>query len=161
MQIELLDLIDAKIHYFLKSKVLQRSVELFNSGFCCAESVLLSVSESKGIESDLIPKIATGFCGGISHTDGICGAISGGILAINMIYGRSKPSDPREDSEVKVQDLISTFKENFHSTHCYKLTGCDLGTEEGQEKYNINECYELCDKFVFEATKLTLDLIED
>ncbi len=118
------------------------------------------MSESKGIKSDLIPKIATGFCGGVSHTDGICGAISGGILAIDMIHGRGKTSDPREDSEEKVQELISTFKEKFNSIHCYKLTGCDLGTEEGQEKYNINECYELCDNFVAKATEKTLELID-
>ena len=118
------------------------------------------MSESKGLKSDLIPKIATGFCGGISHTDGICGAISGSVLAISMIQGKSKASDPRDDIELKVQELITTFKNNFGSTHCYKLTGCDLGTDEGQEKYNINECYELCDKFVYWSTEFTLDLID-
>ena len=119
------------------------------------------MSESKGIKSELIPKIATGFCGGVSHTDGVCGAITGGILAISMNDGRSKISDPREGVESKVQKLISEFDKNFCSTHCYKLTGCDLGTDEGQEKYNINECYELCDKFVYIATELTLDLMEE
>ena len=119
------------------------------------------MAESKNIKSKLIPKIATGFCGGMSHTDGICGAISGGILAINMINGRNRISDPREDNNSKVQKLVASFDKQFCSTQCYTLTGCDLETEEGQEKYNINECYELCDKFVFEATKLTLDLIED
>ena len=119
------------------------------------------MSESKGIKSNLIPKIATGFCGGVSHTDGICGAISGGILSISMIDGRSKISDPRENIESKVQKLFSEFDKKFCSTHCYKLTGCDLGTDKGQEKYNINECYELCDKFVYRATELTLDLMEE
>ncbi|MEE8341888.1 MAG: C-GCAxxG-C-C family protein [Candidatus Neomarinimicrobiota bacterium] len=121
---------------------------------------MLSVAESKGIKSDLIPKIATGFCGGMSHTDGMCGAISGGILALNMINGRSDISDPREDLEEKVQDLISTFKNNFNSINCYELTGCDLGTDEGQEKYNINECYELCDNFVAQVTDKTLELLD-
>ncbi len=73
------------------------------------------MSESKGIKSNLIPKIATGFCGGMSHTDGQCGAISGGMLAIDMIHGRANPSDPREDSESKVQKLISTLKDEFKS----------------------------------------------
>jgi hypothetical protein len=50
----------------------QRSVELFRSGFFCAESVLLAIAESQGIESDLIPRIATGFCSGISRTGGAC-----------------------------------------------------------------------------------------
>ena len=118
------------------------------------------MSESKGIKSDLIPKIATGFCGGISHTNGMCGAISGGILAIDMIHGRSNPSDPREDSEEKVQELISTFKDSFKSTHCYELTECDLGTEEGESDYISKNKKILCDDFVAKATQLTLDLID-
>jgi len=118
------------------------------------------VAESKGIKSDLIPKIATGFCGGISHTDGMCGTISGGILAINMIHGIGNPSDPREDSEKKVQELISTFKDNFKSKHCYELTGCDLGTEEGESDYISKNKKKLCDDFVAKATQLTLDLID-
>ena len=144
----------------MKKKVAEKSVEYFNNGYCCSESVLLSVAESKGIKSELIPKIATGFCGGMSHTDGTCGAISGGILAIDMLHGRGNPSDNREDSEEKVQDLISTFEDSFKSKYCYELTSCDLGTEEGQMKYNIDEVYEKCDNFVAKATEKTLELID-
>jgi hypothetical protein len=35
-----------------------RSRQLFESGFYCAESMLPAVAESQGIKSDLIPKIA-------------------------------------------------------------------------------------------------------
>ena len=54
-------------------EVSKKSGELFASGYCCSESVLTAVAESKGISSDLIPKVATGFCGGIAHTCNICG----------------------------------------------------------------------------------------
>ncbi|MCK5542667.1 MAG: C_GCAxxG_C_C family protein [Desulfobacterales bacterium] len=51
--------------------------------------------ESKNIQSELISKIATGFCGGISRTCCcICGAQSGAIMAINLFYGRSLPDEP-------------------------------------------------------------------
>jgi C_GCAxxG_C_C family probable redox protein len=119
------------------------------------------VSESKDIKSKLIPKIATGFCGGVSHTDGICGAISGGILAINMINSRSQTSYPCEENKLKVQKLITSFNNKFDSTQCYKLTGCDLGTEKGESDYNSKNKKKLCDDFVSEATQLTLDLIDD
>jgi len=56
-------------HEIMTEKTAQRSGELFDSGFWCAESVLLAVAESKGIKSDIIPKIATGFCAGISRTN--------------------------------------------------------------------------------------------
>ena len=44
--------------------VAQRSEELFQSGWYCAESVLLAIAEAHGIESEIIPKIATAFCSG-------------------------------------------------------------------------------------------------
>ena len=59
-------------------EVADRSEELFRSGLCCAESVLQAVAEGLGIRSELIPKIATGLCGGISRTGNICGAVSAG-----------------------------------------------------------------------------------
>jgi hypothetical protein len=77
-----------------------------------------------------------------------------------MINGRSRTSDQREENKFQVQQLITSFNKQFGSTQCYKLTECDLGTDEGQEKYNINECNKLCDCFVAKATQLTLDLID-
>ncbi|GBD95663.1 MAG TPA: C_GCAxxG_C_C family protein [Nitrospirae bacterium] len=67
--------------------------ELFDSGYYCAENVLLAIAESQGIQSDLIPKIATGFCSGISRTCGMCGALSGAIMSLNLLYGRSSPEE--------------------------------------------------------------------
>ena len=144
-----------------KDKTANKAVEYFQNGYCWAEGILLSVSESKGIKSDLIPKIATGLCGGVSNTDGVCGAMTGAVLAINMVKGRSKANSSRDELKSKVQNLVSNFKEDFKSTQCYDLTGCDLGTEEGQEKYNIEEKYELCDKFVHKATITALDLLDE
>jgi hypothetical protein len=50
----------------------QHSLELFSSGFFSAESVLLAIAESQGIQSDFIPRIAIGFCSGLSRISGMC-----------------------------------------------------------------------------------------
>ena len=44
----------------------------FASGLYCAESTLISLAEAQGIESDLLPGIATGFCSGMARTCGTC-----------------------------------------------------------------------------------------
>ena len=49
-------------------QIARQSVEHFKSGYFCAESVLLAVSEHYGIKSSFIPGIATGFCSGTSRT---------------------------------------------------------------------------------------------
>jgi len=75
----------------------QDAKALFSSGFNCAESSLLSVCKAIGINSDAIPKIATGFGGGVSRYGSICGALSGALMALGMAEGRKDP----KDNEVK------------------------------------------------------------
>ncbi len=110
----------------------QRSLELFRSGFFCAESVLLAIAESQGIQSDLIPRIATGFCSGISRTGGMCGAVSGAIMGINLVAGRNSPVKSIELSYALTQKLISRFEGQYGSVNCRQLISCDLATEAGQ-----------------------------
>jgi C_GCAxxG_C_C family probable redox protein len=87
----------------------QRSRELFQSGFFCAEIVLLAIAESQGILSNLIPRIATGFCSGLSRTGGMCGAVSGAIMGINLVAGRNSPAESLEVSYALTQKMISCF----------------------------------------------------
>jgi len=136
-----------------------RSKELFDSGFFCAESVLLAIAESKGIESDLIPRIATGLCSGISRTCGMCGAVSGGILAIGMLTGRSSPRDPTRKSFSRVKKFRKMFEKRFGTTNCRELIGCDLDTEEGQETFKENNLVEQCKQYTEEATKMVLEAL--
>ena len=49
-------------------RVEEKAKEMFGpEGLLCAESVLNTVSDEAGIISPLIPRIATGFCGGIAR----------------------------------------------------------------------------------------------
>jgi C_GCAxxG_C_C family probable redox protein len=119
------------------------------------------VAESKNIQSDYIPKIATGLCAGISRTCGTCGAVIGAVMAINLVYGRSKPNESLKTNFVVVQKLLDIFKRKFGSTNCQQLIGCDLGTEEGQNKFKENNLVERCKDYTEEATKMAMSIIED
>ncbi len=63
------------------------------SGFHCAESVSKAIMEVYGSNiSHDIPKVATAFGGGLGRTkQDICGGLTGGIIAIGFLYGRSEP----------------------------------------------------------------------
>ena len=139
----------------------QRSLELFRSGFFCAESVLLAIAESQGIQSDLIPKIATGFCSGISRTGGMCGAVSGAIMGINLVAGRNSPAESIEVSYTLTQKLISRFERQYGSVNCRQLIGCDLATETGQQYFIENNLMERCLQYAEGATRMALSLIAE
>ena len=139
----------------------QRAVELFKSGFYCAESVLLAIAEERGIQSDLIPKIATGFCSGISRTGGMCGAVSGAIMGINLAVGRSSPTESIELCYSLTQKLIQEFEKQHGSSNCQKLIGCDLNTEAGQHYFMEHNLMEQCLQYAADATRMALALMPE
>jgi C_GCAxxG_C_C family probable redox protein len=145
----------------MSEQVSQRSRELFEAGFYCAESVLLAVAESKGIRSDLIPKIASGFCSGVARTGGMCGAVSGAIMAINLLVGRSSPAESVERSYSLTQQLISRFEEQHGSINCPQLIGCDLGTEAGQRTFQEKHLIESCKQYVGDAAGIVISLVDE
>jgi C_GCAxxG_C_C family probable redox protein len=139
----------------------QRSLELFRLGFFCAESVLLAIAENQGIQSDLIPRIATGFCSGISRTGGMCGAVSGAIMGINLEVGRNSPDQSIEFSYSLTQKLISSFENQYGSANCHDLIGCDLATEAGQRYFVENHLMERCLQCAADATSMAVSLIDE
>jgi C_GCAxxG_C_C family probable redox protein len=139
----------------------QRSLELFQSGFFCAESVVLAIAESKGIHSDLLPRIATGFCSGVSRTGGMCGAVSGAIMGINLVTGRNTPTESLESCYAITQELIERFTNQFGSLNCRELIGCDLATNEGQQYFVENQCMESCMQYAAGATGIAVSLIAE
>jgi len=91
----------------------------------------------------------------------MCGAVSGAIMAINVFLGRNLPAEPVDKSYMAVKKLINMFEGKFGSTNCKQLTGCDLGTEEGQRTFKLNNIIEKCRNYVEEATRIAMSIIEE
>ena len=119
-------------------EISERAAKYFEAGFNCAESVFMSLAESIGTKSDLIPKIATPFGGGIGRRGSVCGALTGGAMAIGLKVGRSELKDTksREESYEKALELFKRFEKEFGSALCYDLIKLDLTTSEGRKKIN-------------------------
>ncbi len=139
---------------------MQRSKELFESGYFCAEGVLLAIAESREVSSELIPRIATGFCSGLARAGGLCGAVSGAILALGMAAGRDSADESIEAIYELVQEVLVGFESRFGSTTCLGLTGCNLATDEGQRQFLERKQHEACTEYVGEATRLALEALE-
>jgi C_GCAxxG_C_C family probable redox protein len=137
----------------------QRSKELFESGFFCAESVLMAVAENRGVRSELVPRVATGFCSGLARSGELCGAVSGAILALGLAAGRDSADESVEPVYESVREVLHGFEARFGSTTCLGLAGCDLGTDEGQRQFLEREQRETCTEYVGAATRLTLEAL--
>lgn len=138
----------------------ERSAALFEQGLCCSESVLQALAESQGVHSDLIPRLATGLCAGIARTGGICGAVSGGVLALSLATGRSSPKESREENHRLITLFLSQCKASFGSTNCHELLGCRLDTPEGRQFFNEHNLRAKCAGFTREAAGMAARLLD-
>ena len=141
----------------IDSKIL----DLYDAGYFCAEAVLMVVAERFGIKSKLIPRIATGLCAGFSRTSGMCGALTGAILALNMMRGRDQPHESKEENYEVVEKMIGMFEEQVEAANCTKLLDCDLSTKEGQIRFYDENLIEKCKEYSIIATKIAIQLLED
>jgi len=144
----------------MSQKTVKRSRELFDSGFYCAESVLMAVAEHFNIQSEIIPKIATGFCSGMARTNGLCGALTGGILAINLLTGRSQPETPVDNNYLLVQQFLTKFQKTHGSLNCSGLIPCDISQPEGLRYFRSNHLIDTCRQIVGSSTGMVLEVIQ-
>lgn len=140
----------------------QRSAEdAFASGLYCAESVVLAVADELGIESELLPKVATAFCSGMGRMCGTCGALSGAIMGIGLALGRSEPGQSVQPSYEATQRLMREFEQEFGSRDCHVLLGCDLNTPEGQTQFREQRLGERCVKYTGKAAEIAARIISE
>lgn len=141
------------------TNVRKSAQESFASGLYCAESVVLALAEAQGIESDLLPKVATAFCSGMSRTCRTCGALTGAIMGVSLALGRSNAGDSVQPAYEATQQLIDKFEQAFGSTECHVLLGCDLNTEEGQKMFREERLSEQCTKYTGKAAEIAARII--
>ena len=137
----------------------------FNSGFNCAESVLVAVSNELSAEGrasgGIVPRIATGFGGGISRNGDICGALTGGVMAISLALGRDKPEQDREPCYPAADRFYNDFRTRFGSCKCRELTNANLKTPEGAMTYKMEAHAEVCTPIVAWAARRAYDIIKE
>jgi C_GCAxxG_C_C family probable redox protein len=127
------------------------ALEHFTERFNCAESVLLGVTKACGLQCECVPRVATGFGGGVGGCGEICGALTGAIMALGLKFGRESAEDVEAKTALaaKVCKLMDGFTEKFGTTHCLELTECLMRTPEGREKAKELDLHGgLCRKFV-------------
>jgi len=92
-------------------EIKQRARKNFSLGYNCAECVteaVLSLVDT-GLPQE-VKKMATGFGGGVGLFGDTCGAITGAVLAVGAVHGRS--SLPEGEGKEAVKKPPSSFTES-------------------------------------------------
>ncbi len=120
----------------------------------CCESVLLALAEYLDTGSELIPKIGTAIGAGVGLNGLLCGSISSVAIAVGMKYGRSNPEENPQPAWNIIDEYLAAFKGKFGAFNCRELTGVNVKTPEGWQKY-ITEIhdYKCPDRLKFAVEK--------
>ncbi|MCW3488506.1 C-GCAxxG-C-C family (seleno)protein [Dethiobacter alkaliphilus] len=112
------------------NKVRQDAEDMFRRGdFYCSESIIKSVKDNFAIDMpDEIIAMASGFPVGIGKSKCVCGAVSGGVMALGYFFGRTTGGDPKvQKTLVLANELQQSFKDNHKHLCCRILTkGMDM-----------------------------------
>jgi C_GCAxxG_C_C family probable redox protein len=128
----------------------------------CAQSVFTAFSADLGLDEKTAYSLAQGFGGGMGHTGGTCGAVTGAYLALGLDNPASKES-PRQSLD-KTYALVGEFNRQFKKLHgsmnCTELLGYDLSKQEELVKAREAGVFtSKCPTFVGDATKIVDTLL--
>lgn len=119
------------------SKTAKDAEELFRGGFFCSEAVLSSIRTNFAIDipEDVIA-MASGFPVGIGRSKCLCGAVSGGVMALGLVLGRTKQNDPKFEGTLSAsKELHDWFKENNgKNALCCRILTREFDMGQGEHK---------------------------
>jgi C_GCAxxG_C_C family probable redox protein len=118
------------------------AMEKFLAGYNCAQSVLYAYGPELGLDGETALKVATGLGAGMGRRGEACGALTGGILALGLKYGRGGQQDRSATDQTYQQtlELMERFEKRHGSCACrVLLEGCDLRTAEGQRFFKEHD----------------------
>lgn len=141
----------------------RRARALFDTApiLLCAESVFQAVAEGLGVDSPLVPRAATCFCSGLSRTDGLCGAFSGGVLALGLALGRETGRDDLEAPYEAVHEYRGFFLSGFGHINCTHICGCRLDTDEGRKAFGPSGAKARCLDVVEQAAAQVVRILQE
>lgn len=126
--------------------------DYFLSGYNCAQAVAIAFSDLVDLDKKAIAKTVCGFGGGIGRLREVCGAFSGAVFILSLLYGYddSKDFEAKKSIYEDIQKFSELYKEKNGSIICRELLGLEKGSSESpipekrtQEYYKKRPCSEI------------------
>ena len=104
--------------------VKEKAIAYHDMGFNCAQSVLSCVKEYTGLDEKTSLAVAGGFGGGCRCGE-ICGAVTGGIMALSLHcpYVDGRDLERKEEVAALSRYLTGAFRDEFGALRCDEIKG--------------------------------------
>ena len=103
--------------------------ELHRKGYSCSQSVAVACADLVDVPKEILFKSAEGFGAGMGTMDGVCGALTGGLLIAGLKNSTGNLANPKSKaSTMKISKaMLMSFREKSGAIICRELKGIDTG----------------------------------
>ena len=141
----------------------EKALLFFAQGFQCSQAVFAAFSEETGISETQALKIGACFGGGMCKGE-VCGACSGALMVLGMLFGYSDIGDAEGKAKTNqiAEQFLDAFKEEQGSYLCKDILGCNLAENAGRiyaKEQNLFTA--ICPQMVASAVKIVEKIIEE
>jgi len=135
-------------------------MSLFEDGYACSQSILLTFCDRFGMDEEKAKLIASTFGGGMGRLREKCGAVTGGFMALGLAYGNTNPQDMKTKLNAyrKVRELNRKIKDIHGASECSELLDKHVTESEVTERKHHKI---ICCKIVGDVAGLLYDMLED
>ena len=142
----------------------EKAVRLFGEGCNCSQAVLLAFSDVTEMEDSLALRLSSPFGGGMGRQREVCGAVSGMLMVLGILYGYEENGEKDENKRAlyrDVQALCGQFRETAGSILCREILKNPASdpnpTPRTAEFYKLRPC----ERMVATAAALMEDYIAE
>jgi len=136
------------------------SIEFHHKGYNCCQSVLAACSDMTGLSEKDSLAIGGGFGRGMGTTREVCGALSGAMMALSLMF----PHIEENDAEAKQRSyhisrvLQDRFARKFGHIHCRRLLDNDFVLDDRCPAAKRLKLEKLCEVYIVTAVELVEEL---
>ncbi len=134
---------------------------LFEQGYNCAQAVAGAFAAEMGLPQETVVRMVSPFGGGMGRLREVCGAFSGVLFVLGVLYGYEDAAATEEKKQLykDVQALAARFAEQNGSIICRDLLGLREGASDPQPAARTPQYYH--DRRCSDAVESAAALMEE
>lgn len=138
----------------------ERAYAYHQEGYNCCQSVLAAFSDLTGLSERESLSIGSGFGGG-AGTGELCGAISGAVMTLGLLYPVSEadPVSGKKRTAALSRELQSRFAKRFGALRCRELLQNKFGPDDTTPAAKTLGITGHCDIMIVTAVEIVEELL--
>lgn len=138
----------------------KKAEAVFLQNYNCSQAVFSTFATLAGLDEKTALRVASPFGGGMARQGEVCGAVTGGLMALGLLRGTDTPASKEVIYRLS-QEFMGRFKERHGSCLCRDLLGSDISTPEGYQVAAEKGVFRsICPALVNEAAEMVQELLE-